>query len=189
MGMKIDASLGVRRSDTRLRFVGPFELVETRLDQDAIALAHAKTRLLRVLVVDDERDTANSMSVLVKLWGHEVRVAYNGATALETAVGYQPDVLLLDIAMPMMDGNQLARKLRLQAHSRKPVLIAISGYTDDAHRLISAMAGFDHYLIKPVELLDLEKLLNGFARNERAAALIPSGVTRRIIKDYCFRTP
>jgi CheY-like chemotaxis protein len=117
------------------------------------------TRLLRVLVVDDDRDTANSLSLLVKLWGHEARVAYSGATALEAAAAYQPDVVLLDIAMPMMDGNEVARRLRRQTRCQKTLLIAISGYADGAHRLGYAMAGFDRYLIKPVELLILEELL------------------------------
>jgi DNA-binding response OmpR family regulator len=177
---------GVRGSDTWQCLQAPKEVVEAWLDQDAIEIVVGQTRFLRVLVVDDERDTANSMSALVKVWGHEARVAYNGATALEMAVSYQPDVLLLDIAMPKMDGNQLARKLRHLASNRKLHLIAISGYTDDAHRLVSAMAGFDHYLIKPVELLNLEKLLNGFARKERAAGLIPAGSSSAVPQGLLF---
>ncbi len=122
----------------------------------------------------------------MNLWGHEARVAYSGVTALETAAGYQPDVLLLDIAM-QMDGNQLARKLRHQASNRKLLLIAISGYADDAHRLVSAMAGFDHYLIKPVELLSLEELLiESQGLNVRRCST--HGETRRLFKRLCFRT-
>ena len=102
---------------------------------------------------------ANSLSLLVKLWGHSVRMAYGGVPALEAAAAYQPDVVLLDIAMPVMDGNEVARRLRRQARYQKTLLIAISGYVDGAHRLSSAKAGFDRYLIKPVELLILEELL------------------------------
>ena len=69
-------------------------------------------RSLRVLVVDDDRDTADSTAMLVKLWGHDVCVAYGGATALEAAAIYQPDVLVLDIAMPMVTGNDVAQQDR-----------------------------------------------------------------------------
>lgn len=136
------------------------------------------TRLLRVLVVDDDRDTANSLSLLVKLWGHDVRVAYGGATALEVAAVYQPDVVLLDVAMPRMDGNEVARRLRRQTCYQKTLLIAISGYADGAHRLGSAKAGFDRYLIKPVELLILEELLLA-KQDQRLESLATTGVTQR----------
>src|SRR5437588_233940 len=72
-------------------------------EDGTIKLAPAGKRLLRALVADDCRDNADSLSILVEMWGHEVRVAYDGAAALELAFAYQPDVLLLDIAMPRMD--------------------------------------------------------------------------------------
>lgn len=118
-----------------------------------------RTRVLRVLVVDDHRDTADSLAMLVTLWGHHVRVAYDGAAALVVAAAYQPDVLVLDIAMPRMSGNALAMQLRQQTCFKSTLLIAVSGYADAPHRLISLAAGFDHYLVKPLELSILENLL------------------------------
>jgi DNA-binding response OmpR family regulator len=135
------------------------EILKGRRDRDPSECVSAGTRLLRVLVVDDDRDTADSMSLLVKAWGHDVRVAYAGAAALEAAAAYRPDVLLLDVAMPTMDGNHVARQLRRQTRFKETLLIAVTGYGDQAHCLASEGAGFDHYLVKPVDLSTLEKLL------------------------------
>jgi len=119
----------------------------------------AGRRLLRVLVADDNRDAADSLAMLVELWGHDARSAYDGASALEIAFGYRPDLMLLDIAMPKMHGCQLARLLRRQARFKDTLLVAMTGWTDDAHRLLCAEAGFDHYLIKPVEYSVVEQFL------------------------------
>ncbi len=116
-------------------------------------------RLLRVLVVDDNRDAADSLSMLVNLWRHDGRAAYDGATALEMASVRQPDVVLLDLSMPKMDGCQMARRLRRQAAFADTLLIAVTGWTDQAHRLLCDNAGFDHYLLKPIDLARLENLL------------------------------
>ena len=112
-----------------------------------------------MLVVDDNRDAADSMAMLVTLWGHDVRVTYGPTEGLEVAAAYQPDVMLLDIAMPLMDGNIVAKQLRQQMRFKNTLLIAVSGYADVEHRLTSMIAGFDHYLTKPVEPSTLEKLL------------------------------
>jgi CheY-like chemotaxis protein len=119
----------------------------------------AGRRLLRVLVADDDRDTAWSLSRLVKMWGHDVRVAYGGAEALAMASAYQPDVLLLDIAMPALDGCRLAQQLRRQTRFKDTLLVAITGYADEAHRLLGEEASFDHYLVKPAEPSAVEELL------------------------------
>jgi len=116
-------------------------------------------RLLRVLVADDDRDTTDVLSILVKMWGHDVRQAYDGATAFDLAFAYRPDVLLLDLAMPGMDGCHLARQLRRQSRFDDALLVAVTGYGDEAHRLLGEEAGFDLYLVKPVEPETLEKLL------------------------------
>lgn len=138
-------------------------VLEARSDAAPVQGVAGGIRSLRVLVVDDNRDAADSMAKLVQLWGHDVRVAYDGATALEAAAAYQPDVLVLDIAMPMVTGNDVARQLRRQTRFQDTLLIAISGYADEAHRLVSAMAGFDQYLSKPADPLVMEKML----RHER----------------------
>lgn len=118
----------------------------------------ASESTLRVLVVDDNRDAADSLSLLVKLWGHDVRTAYNGA-AVTLAPVYKPDVILLDIGMPKLDGNTMTRQLRQQSDFRDTLFIAVTGFHDEAHRLLSYEAGFDHYLIKPIDPGVLEKLL------------------------------
>jgi CheY-like chemotaxis protein len=87
-------------------------------------------------------------------------------------------VVLLDIAMPLMDGNEVARRLRRQACYQKTLLIAISGYADGVHHLLSTKAGFDRYLIKPVELLLLEELLL-VAQEMLSESLAPAGVTQQ----------
>lgn len=118
----------------------------------------ASESTLRVLVVDDNRDAADSLSLLVKLWGHDVRTAYNG-TAVTLAPVYKPDVILLDIGMPKLDGNNMTRQLRQRTDFKDTLFIAVTGYQDEANRLLSHEAGFDHYLIKPIDPGVLEKLL------------------------------
>jgi CheY-like chemotaxis protein len=116
-------------------------------------------RLLRVAIADDCRDTADSLAVLMQLWGHDVRVTYSGAKVLEIASDYRPDVFLLDIAMPQPNGLMLARQLRGQPLFVDALLVAITGYADAAHRRLGMAAGFDIYLAKPVEPTALERLL------------------------------
>lgn len=124
---------------------------------------------LRVLVVDDNRDTADSLAILVGMWGHEVRTAYDGS-AIHDVPKFQPDVIVLDIGMPKMDGNSVARQLRQQACYDATLIIAVTGYHDEARRMLSRDAGFDHYLIKPVDPRVLEKLLLLKAFTKRGAS-------------------
>jgi CheY-like chemotaxis protein len=114
--------------------------------------------MLRVLVVDDNRDAADTLAVLVKRWGHRPRVAYDGAVALIMAIDDPPDVLFLDIGMPELDGFQLARQLRRQVRFADTLLVAVTGWADPAHRRLWQEA-FDCYLIKPVNPPLLENLL------------------------------
>jgi CheY-like chemotaxis protein len=114
---------------------------------------------LRVLIADDDADTADSLAVLLKLWGHEVWETNTGAEALEMAFRLRPDVLLLDVAMPDLDGFCLARAIRQLPFLDGVLLVAITGYADDAHRQVGMRAGFDHYLAKPVQPAVVEALL------------------------------
>ena len=116
------------------------------------------TRRLRVFVVDDNKDAADSLAMLVQLWGHDVEHGYDGL-ALERIYEFKPDVILLDIGMPKMDGNLMTRKLREDYTFDKTMIIAVTGFHDEARRLFAKEAGFDHYLIKPVDPSVLEKLL------------------------------
>lgn len=135
------------------------DVVEARRMGDFIACVQDGAWMLRVLVVDDDHDCADSLSTLVRFWGHDVQTAYNGAAALEMVGSRQPDVALMDLAMPHMDGLHIARRLRQQMRFNHTVLIAITGYADQAHRLLCDAAGFDHCLFKPIELIDLQNLL------------------------------
>jgi CheY-like chemotaxis protein len=126
----------------------------------AMAPTPSRARALRVLVVDDDEDTADTLSLLVQLWGHDVRSACDGAVVLEMTAAYRPDVLLLDVAMPRINGYQLARALRRQFCCKHTLLVAITGYADTAHQLRGMEAGFDHYLIKPADPSMVEKLLS-----------------------------
>jgi CheY-like chemotaxis protein len=132
---------------------------EAGRDQDVTDSVLACQRLLSVLIVDDCPDTSHCLSMLLKRWGHDVRVVYDGAAALEMAGVHRPDVLLVDIAMPVMDGYCLAQELRKQPCFKDTLLIAVTGYADDLHRALGTEAGFDIYLVKPVGASLLKQLL------------------------------
>jgi PAS domain S-box-containing protein len=114
----------------------------------------------RVLVVDDNRDSAESLAALLRLDRHEVLVAYGGKEALLVAEREQPDLILLDIGMPDMDGYEVARLLRADDQSPGVLIVAISGYGQAGDRQKSLAAGFDGHLVKPVAASDLAPWLN-----------------------------
>ena len=113
----------------------------------------------RLLVVDDNQDAADSLAMLLKLQGHEVRVAYSGMAALEMTKTYSPDVVFLDIGMPGMDGYEVARRIRQTPGLGKIVLAALTGWGQQEDRRRTAEAGFDHHLVKPPELSVVEGVL------------------------------
>lgn len=121
----------------------------------------------RVLVVDDNVDGADVTALLLQLLGHEAQVAYSGATALAAADEYLPNVVLLDIGLPEMDGYEVARRLRQHPLLRNAWLVAITGYGRESDRQRSKEAGFDHHLVKPVGPEKLEVLLTLLATQER----------------------
>ncbi|HYO15133.1 MAG TPA: ATP-binding protein [Thermoanaerobaculia bacterium] len=114
----------------------------------------------RVLVVDDNRDSAESVALLMQIWGYDVRVANDGPSALEIAGSYRPEVVLLDIGLPGMDGYEVARQLR-QGQGSSVVLVAMTGYGMEEDRRRSRESGFDHHLVKPVDPEGLRALLAG----------------------------
>ncbi|HJT78286.1 MAG TPA: response regulator [Gemmataceae bacterium] len=119
------------------------------------------TRGCRVLVVDDNRDAADSLALLLPLWGHAVRVAYDGPAALEAVRAYRPEVVLLDLGLPGMTGYEVAGRLRREPGLEKVVLVAVSGYGQEADRRRTRGAGFRDHLVKPVDPGDLRQLLAG----------------------------
>jgi len=118
--------------------------------------AQPKGRSLRVLVVDDNVDTVTTLAMLVQESGHEARTAYDGSVVLEAALDYRPNVVLLDIGLPGLNGFEVAKRLRQQPALQNAVLVAMTGYGRESDRQRSREAGFDHHLIKPG---DFEKVL------------------------------
>jgi two-component system CheB/CheR fusion protein len=113
----------------------------------------------RILVVDDHRDAGESLATLLRLLGHQVRVAYDGMSAMEAARVFRPQVALLDIGMPGMDGIELGARLRREPELAGLLLVALTGYGRDEDRKRSSAAGFNHHLVKPVDIAALNGLL------------------------------
>jgi CheY-like chemotaxis protein len=114
----------------------------------------------RILVVDDNRDSADSLRLLLELSGHEVVVAYSGRDGVQAAELYQPDVVLCDLGLPGLDGYGVARKLRDNPATAKARLIAVTAYGRDEDRRRSHEAGFEQHLVKPADPDALQKVLN-----------------------------
>ena len=114
---------------------------------------------LRVLVVDDNHDAVETLAMLLGLWGHDVRLAADGPSALETAAAHRPDVVLLDISLPGMSGYEVAERLRANPELRETVLVAMTGYGQAEDKKETREAGFTLHLVKPVEPDVLQKLL------------------------------
>ena len=118
---------------------------------------------LRVLVVDDYPDNAQSMAMLLRFYGHEVVTAESGVAALKLARTQRPDAVLLDVAMPGMNGLEVARGLRKMFPDRPPLLMAITGRGFEENRMACFEAGFDFYLRKPADPNEVARLLEEFA--------------------------
>jgi DNA-binding response OmpR family regulator len=115
--------------------------------------------MLRVLIVDDCPDTAGSLRVLTKLWGHDARTAADGERAIAEAISFQPHVVLLDLGLPRLDGCEVARRLRETPGLEGVMLVALTGHGREEDRARAAHAGFDYFLLKPFNLDQLERLL------------------------------
>ena len=135
----------------------------------AAALAPA-VRPRDILVIDDHRASAATLAALLRLMGHAVQVAHDGAEGLRLADELRPDVVLLDLGMPGMSGLEVAERLRAQPWSRKLLIIAITGWGQLADRERTRAAGFDHHLVKPVDAAELAKLLGQAPASRPGAA-------------------
>jgi len=156
-------------------------VVQEEVAQPIPAQAHGPARARgrrRILVADDNYDSATSLSILLNDAGYDVRTAGDGEQALETAAQFRPDIALLDIGMPKLNGYEVAKKLRAQAFGRDVLLIALTGWGGAEHRQQTAAAGFDHHLTKPVDPAALTRLLvsmlAGAERPARPGRLLPS---------------
>jgi signal transduction histidine kinase len=126
----------------------------------------------RILVADDNNDALESLATLLQLSGHEVYTAANGAIALESAEQHRPEVALLDIGMPKLDGYEVARRIRAQPWGAHITLVALTGWGQDSDRRRSQEAGFDSHLVKP---LDLDKLTELLATLPSSGGSVPKG--------------
>ena len=115
----------------------------------------------RILVVDDNRDSADSLEMLLRLKGNDIRIAYDGLEAVEVAETFRPELVLLDIGLPKLNGYDVARRIRQQSWGRDVTLVALTGWGQEEDRRRSQEAGFNLHVVKPVDLDGLEKLLAG----------------------------
>jgi signal transduction histidine kinase/ActR/RegA family two-component response regulator len=122
----------------------------------------------RVLIVDDNKDSAETFAVLLKMWDYHVETAADGPAALAAAGAFRPELIFLDIGLPGMNGYEVAKRYRRQPELRDTVLVAMTGYGQDDARLEAEEAGFDHYLVKPVPPEILEEFLTSHGNNQRA---------------------
>jgi signal transduction histidine kinase len=118
---------------------------------------------LRILVADDNRDAADTMAVLLEVMGHEVRYVHDGEAAVLEATSFEPDVVLLDIGMPKLNGYEACRKIRAQPGTSSMKIIAVTGWGQPEDRLSSEDAGFDHHLVKPVDPVELGELIGALS--------------------------
>lgn len=131
--------------DEHLLLLGPLVL-ETKLSTSLHRYA------LRILVVDDNPDAADTLGMLLDTLDCEVKVAYSGAEALASGEAFLPDLVFLDIGMPVMDGCETARRMRALPWGRKAVIIALTAWSDEATRRSTALAGIDTHVVKPASI-------------------------------------
>jgi CheY-like chemotaxis protein/two-component sensor histidine kinase len=137
------------------------------------AAVESGVALQRVLVVDDNRDAADSLAMLLQVLGSDVHTAHDGASALDAFVAYRPTLAFLDIGMPGMDGYELARRARQLPGGQETILIALSGWGQDADRRRSREAGIDHHLVKPVDISVLRSLLATLTTRAALGSSVP----------------
>jgi two-component system CheB/CheR fusion protein len=142
----------------RLPTVSTREVAAPAADASSTAQSHAR-RPLRILIVDDNRDAAETMAMLIQAIGHEARMVHEGSAAAKAARSYAPDLVLLDIGLPGMDGYQVARQFKGYDDLRHIRLAAATGYGQDQDRKRAVEAGFDEFLVKPISFESLQKLI------------------------------
>jgi PAS domain S-box-containing protein len=141
------------------------------------AAKNLESRRRRVLVVDDNVDHADSLTSLLRMDGHEVHTAYDGLAAIDAVSAWRPEVVLLDIGMPGLNGYETARRIRERDRDGEITLIALSGWGQPRDRRLAAESGFDHHLVKPVEPAVLQRMI----MEERRSPRVPSGHPLRVL--------
>jgi CheY-like chemotaxis protein len=122
---------------------------------------------MKVLVADDNRDAALSLGALLEMSDHEVLVAHDGEEALKIARQAMPDAMILDIGMPRLTGDQVARAVRNEPSGQQVFMVAVTGWGEPEDKERASAAGFDHHLTKPIDVDELEKLLADFAARHK----------------------
>jgi CheY-like chemotaxis protein len=120
---------------------------------------------LCILVVDDNRDAANTTARLLSLWGHNVHTAFDGRSGVREACLLRPDLILMDIGLPLLDGFEAARQVR-SALGRTATMVALTAYSSDIARAEGREAGFNYYLVKPAWPVALQEILSEVAKNK-----------------------
>lgn len=115
----------------------------------------------RILIVDDNRDSADSLATLMRIMGNDTRTAYDGLEGVTVAGEFRPAVILLDIGLPKLNGYEACRRIRGEPWGKSVILIAVTGWGQEEDRRRSRGAGFDHHIVKPVDSHELMKLLAG----------------------------
>jgi CheY-like chemotaxis protein len=133
-------------------------------------LVRVNTSLCRILVVDDHHDSVAALSMLLEYEGHAVAVANSGRTALELVESFRPHIALVDIAMPEMDGYEVARCIRAQASGSRIYLVALTGWARLDDKAKALAAGFDLHVAKPVDVQKLDHLINQFDCSQAKAS-------------------
>jgi signal transduction histidine kinase/DNA-binding response OmpR family regulator len=144
-------------------FTTRLPIVSMSLPKDTSAEEARSCRLVsyRILVVDDNRDAAETTGTMLRMTGNEVRIVHDGIQAVEEAVGFRPDVILMDIGMPGLNGYDAARRIRDQSWGKDIVLVAVTGWGQEEDKRRAQEAGFDHHFTKPVDPREIDRLLQG----------------------------
>lgn len=141
-------------------------LAEVNMDVPDLAPNQLAQHHFRILVVDDNHDSALSLAMMLSLMGHETRTAHDGEAAVSTAETFLPQVILLDIGLPKLNGYEVAQRIRQQAWGTGMFLIAVTGWGQDEDRRRSEEVGMNLHMVKPVEPAALEGLLLGLRHSD-----------------------
>jgi two-component system CheB/CheR fusion protein len=150
----------------RLPLTHPDSIASAKKQEGIVTAA---TPRLRILVVDDDKDVAESTAFLLEESGHQVDIAHNGAAAIELALAHRPALVLLDIGLPGMDGYEVAQRLRERPELDATWIVALTGWGQDQDRRSSKAAGFDHHLVKPVDMATLDAVIRACASARHGA--------------------
>ncbi len=144
---------------------------------------------LRVLVVDDDRDAADTLGLVVEELGNQVHVTYAGTSALDVATVFRPDLMLIDLAMPDMDGCRLVARLRQMPAFAQTQIVAVTGHADQGHKTLAMKAGFDKVLFKPVALKEIRAVLASVVPAVALAGHSPQSAGKRASSQAERRLP